>query len=198
MRGYPWVKRVWMRQEGEVGTRPTMSQNQVQTNAVVTTELWLERLREYVAAGLAFVVILGMLVMGYIAVVNLGSAESFQRAKDLLLIVNPFVGVVIGYYFNKVTSDARAVALQRAADTASEVALTASADSQRAEQQAQAAQQQTEQLRGALGEMVAAAESAGAGKPGTLGLLSGDDEAAREKQIEFRLALERARRALAS
>lgn len=173
-----------------------MAQNESEQSKVVQTQLSLEQLREYVAAGLAFLIVLGMLVLSYIAVVNLSNQDTFQRAKDLLLIITPFVGVVIGYYFNKVTSDARAAALQRTVDDTSRVALSATADSQRAEQQAQLAQSQADRMRGALTDVVTAVDNSGATKPGTLGTLGPGDAEATERQINLRVAMERARRAL--
>ncbi|HZQ07543.1 MAG TPA: hypothetical protein VFD70_13260 [Anaerolineae bacterium] len=107
--------------------------SQPPSNPVLATQLLLEKLRELVAGGLAFLLILTFLIMCVIAVQNLPNADVFQRTKDLLLLINPFVGVVIGYYFNKVTSDARATALQRAADTASAEALEATTDRERAQ-----------------------------------------------------------------
>ncbi len=166
------------------------------SNPVLATQLLLEKLRELVAGGLAFLIMLTFLVMCVIAVLNLDNADVFQRTKDLLLLINPFVGVVIGYYFNKVTSDARAAALQRAADTASATALEATTDRERAQEQAQQAQEQANKMRGALTEMVAVADTivpATVGKPGTLGAT---EEIPTEAQIDFRVALERAKRAL--
>lgn len=169
-----------------------MSEN----NQVLASQLSLERLREYIAGALALIIVLGLIITGYIAVQNLPNAEQFQRAKDLLLIINPFVGVVIGYYFNKVTSDARAAALQRASDAASQAALLATSDRDRAVQQAETAQTQAERMRGALTEMVTAAESSGVVAPGKLGTLGAADPAVLNQQVELRVALERARRAL--
>jgi hypothetical protein len=167
---------------------------------VLITQLSLERLREYVAAGLGFLIIFCMLAIGVVAVQNLGSPAQFQGAKDLLLIITPFVGVVIGYYFNKVTADSRAAALQRAADEASKTALSATAETERAQQQAQVAQSQANELRGALSDMVSTAEAAGGGvvskAPGTLG--AEESAVMTDNQIEFRVALERAKRTLNS
>jgi len=173
--------------------------NDASNNAVLSTQLSLERLREYVAGGIAFLIILCMLLLGFVAVQNLGTPVQFQGAKDLLLIITPFVGVVIGYYFNKVTADSRAAALQRAADEASRTALSATADNERAQEQAQTSQQQANQMRGALTEIVTAAESATAGRPGNLGVLGAEAGGApTDAQIDFRVALERAKRALNS
>jgi len=43
----------------------------------------------------------------------------YARVKDLLLFINPLLGVIIGYYFNKVSSDLRAETAEMAARTAS-------------------------------------------------------------------------------
>jgi hypothetical protein len=175
-----------------------MSSNPPPSDSYLTTQLSLERLREYVAAGLAFLIILAMVAIGIVAVQNLGSPEQFQAAKDLLLIVTPFVGVVIGYYFNKVTADSRAAALQRAAETASQTAISATADSERAQQQAQLAQAQASEFRSALSDMVNSAEAVGTEAlpkaPGTLG--AAESVPMSNEQIDFRVALERARRTL--
>lgn len=174
-----------------------MSDNNLSTNPVLSTQLSLERLREYFAGGIAILIILSMLLIGLVAVFNLGAPVQFQAAKDLLLIITPFVGVVIGYYFNKVTTDSRAVALQRAADAASATAMSATAESERAQQQAQQATAQANQIRGALTDIVSASEGVNASHPGNLGMLGPDNNGATsDAQINFRLALERARRAL--
>lgn len=170
--------------------------SQQPTNPVLATQLALERLREFVAGGLAFLLIIAFLVMALIAILNLPNADVFQRTKDLLLMINPFVGVVIGYYFNKVSSDARANALQRAADTASETAIVATADRDRAVQQTETAQTQTQQMRGALSEMVTAAEGVTASQTGKLGALAAGEQPITDADIQFRVALERAKRAL--
>ncbi len=166
--------------------------------SVLSTELSLEKLREYVAGGLALVIILGMVGICLIAIQNLTNNEQFQRAKDLLLIVTPFVGVVIGYYFNKVTADSRAAALQRAADAATQTAIAATTESERAQEQAQTAQTQANQLRGALSDMVTAAEASSMNAPQKApGVLGAEANAPMsDAQIEFRLAYERAKRVL--
>lgn len=166
-------------------------------NPILSSDLSLERLREYIAGGIALIIILGMILISGIAIQNLPNAEQFARAKDLLLLITPFVGVVIGYYFNKVTADARAAALQRAADAANQTAIAATTESERAQEQAQVAQNQAAQARGALSEVVTASENVGAGQPtqpGTLGGEAGDSS----KNIELLLALERAKRVLNS
>lgn len=172
------------------------SNNNSPLSPVLTTELSLEKLREWIAGALALTIIVGMVLLCIIAVQNLGNAEQFQRAKDLLLILTPFVGVVIGYYFNKVTSDARAASLQRAVDAASQTAINATVESERAQTLAAQAQTQADQMRGALTEMVSAAENAGVGQPGKLGTLDAKEN--EDVRVDFLLAIERAKRALNS
>jgi len=69
--------------------------------------------REWVAAILSIIVILGAFSM--IA----AAFYQYARVKDLLLFINPLLGVIIGYYFNKVSSDLRAETAEMAARTAS-------------------------------------------------------------------------------
>lgn len=175
-----------------------MSSNPPPGNPVIATELTLERWRELFAGILAVLIVAGMVIVGAIAVIYLSNADAFQRAKDLLLIITPFVGVVLGYYFNKVTSDARAAALQRAADSSAAVAITATEASQRAEMQAQSAQTDASKARGTLAAVVEAADKVGTSRGGTPGVLGADEAAITPAEIEFRLALERARQLLDS
>ena len=74
-----------------------MSSNNSSNNPVLSTQLSLEKLREYFAGGIAILIILSMLLIGVVAVQKLGDPLQFQAAKDLLLLITPFVGVVIGY-----------------------------------------------------------------------------------------------------
>lgn len=94
------------------------------------------RLREYTAAGLAFVVVLGMVVLVVLAAASVASADNFGRLKDLLLFLNPLVGIVIGYYFNRVTSERRAENAESVAGHATEAATEA--DRQRADAETRA------------------------------------------------------------
>jgi hypothetical protein len=68
----------------------------------------------------------------------------FARAKDLLLFINPILGVVIGYYFNKASTEGRA-------EQAEENTRAAQAQMRRATTEAARAQ-------AALGAVRAAAE----------------------------------------
>jgi len=95
------------------------------------------RLREYTAAGLAAVVVIGMVILVVFAATAVGSADNFGRLKDLLLFLNPLVGIVIGYYFNRVTSERRAENAETVARQAGEVAIGADRGRVDAEDRAQ-------------------------------------------------------------
>src|SRR5262245_37539536 len=105
----------------------------------------LRRFREYVAAGIALLVVLGTFGMLIAAFWYIDSNESFARVKDLLLIVNPFLGVVIGYYFNKVSTEARAESAENTARTATASAQQAVTRAEVAENTAQTAQANAQQ-----------------------------------------------------
>jgi phosphate/sulfate permease len=75
-------------------------------------------LREWISAGLATIVVVGSILMIAFAYSHIGDSETFTRAKDLLLFINPILGVVIGYYFNRATSEARAEHAERTAEAA--------------------------------------------------------------------------------
>lgn len=177
-----------------------MSTNQPTNDKIISTELLLEKWRELFAGVLAVLIVLGMFGVCWVAVQSLANPAQFQGAKDLLLIITPFVGVVLGYYFNKVTSDARAGALQRAADSASQAASNAMTDRDRAEAQAKTAQAQAEQMRSALSDVVTAADAAKTEQPGNLGVLGveGGQAASNAQQIQLMVALERAKRTLSA
>ncbi len=77
------------------------------------------RFVEFFTAVLALVIIVGSFILIGVAFNYIDAPDDqFARAKDILLFVNPILGIVIGYYFNKVTSDARAETAEKAAQTA--------------------------------------------------------------------------------
>jgi hypothetical protein len=152
---------------------------------------WAARFRERVAAGIAAAVIVTLLGLLIVAVAQAGSDETFQRLKDLLLFVNPLVGYVIGYYFHKVATEARAERAETVADSATRTA-------EEAVQSRDQATTRAEELRGSLDDLERAVDStiAPAGAPG---VLSGDGASTTaDPATDPRLlaALGRARRAL--
>lgn len=101
-------------------------------------DVWARRLRETMAAAIAGVIVLATVGMTLLAFFYTDQNETFTRAKDLLLFINPVLGVVIGFYFNKVSTEARA-------ESAENTARTASANAQQAvEERAEATAQATQ------------------------------------------------------
>ena len=105
---------------------------------------FISRFREWIAGILAGVIVLGTVVIMIVALLYLDAAETettFNRMKDLLLFINPLLGVVIGYYFNKVSTEARAESAEQNLQAAS---VTAQAAVNTA-QQATEAQKETQE-----------------------------------------------------
>src|SRR5690242_20273750 len=84
---------------------------------------FLSRFREAITALIALVIIAGTIIL--IAIAAGASADQFARLKDLLLIVNPVVGIVIGYYFNRTSTVGRAESAEASAKDANEAAQKA-------------------------------------------------------------------------
>ncbi len=150
-----------------------------------SAEVGLRRLREWVAALVAILVLLGTFYLVYLAVTMLGDDKRFAQVKDLLLFVNPLLGVVIGYYFNRTTSEARA-------ENAEATAKRASATAQQALDGQKTAQAEATEAKKTLNVLTDAAERAlgGARRAGTLGA---EETGTTMEEIELRLALDRAK-----
>jgi len=106
----------------------------------------LRRFREYVTASIALVIIVGSIIMIIIAMLTSGNAEQSQRMKDLLLLVLPLTGTVLGYYFTKTSTETRAENAEQTAKAASSVAQQATQAQQSAQTQAAQAQQAVQEL----------------------------------------------------
>jgi hypothetical protein len=162
---------------------------------------------------LAMVIIIGSFTLIGVAFLFInGSDQQFARVKDILLFVNPILGIVIGYYFNKVTSDARANTAEKAAQTAVETAQNATQIRDDAVDRAKVAENTADEMRSTLeevtqkaGDMIdqAAAVPAPAGAAGTLsfGDLEGSqggvpNEGLLVSRLELQNALKRANRVL--
>lgn len=146
---------------------------------------WQARLREGIAAAIAGCIVLATVVLVGIAVAQADSAETFGRVKDLLLFVNPLVGYVIGYYFNKVSTEARAENAEAVARGSSQAAAGAIQARDQAEVKA-------EEATGSLADLEqAAAKLVPQARPGTLG-----DSGGPKADPELLAALARARRVL--
>lgn len=120
----------------------------------------LQRFREYFTAAIALILVAGFIVMVFVtsSVALNGSEDTFGRTKDLLLFLNPIVGMVIGYYFNKTTSEARAEKAEANVEAAAESAQTALKQREKAMEMYQSAEEEIKAMRGALGEVWLAAE----------------------------------------
>lgn len=158
----------------------------------------VRRLREFVSAGIALVVILGSTIMLIQAFNYLSSPEEFDRVKDLLLLINPLLGVVVGYYFNRATSEPRAEKAESAATVAMATAQQASEAANQAEAEAEVAKGEARQVKEALKEVDEAAGKMMAQTPSpAMGVLSVDEETGEpvaDARIEFQMALRHARR----
>jgi len=159
----------------------------------------VRRLREYVSAGIALVIILGSTIMLIQAFNYIGSPDEFDRVKDLLLFINPLLGVVIGYYFNRATSEPRAEKAESTATAAMATAQQASEAANQAEAEAEVAKGEAKEVKEALQEVDEAAEKMMAQMPGpAVGVLSMTDEETGEPvadaRIELQMALRHARR----
>jgi hypothetical protein len=156
----------------------------------------LRVLREAVAATIALLIVVATSIMLYIVFtryVSSGDAaadKQFERAKDLLLFVNPLLGVVIGYYFNKVSTEARA-------EKAEEGVAVAHQNVQQALEDRNEAKAEAKEAKSVLNEVIPAAQEVlregNNRQPGTLSMgegTSGDTHARRALQA----ALDRAQR----
>jgi uncharacterized membrane protein len=159
----------------------------------------MQRFRERVAATIALIVIAGAVAVMVIAILNMDT-DNFERIKDLLLFINPLLGVVIGYYFNKVSTEARAETAETAASTAMASAQREAVERQAAAAQAEVNRERMQEARTTLAEVAEAAEAVLAEEsrptPGTLGGEAGRPPAGLESRLALEAALRRARRAM--
>lgn len=173
-------------------------------NSPTRAEVVLSWLKEAVAAliGLALVVCLLYMIRSAFGHLNAGATDpSFDRVKDLLLFINPLVGIVIGYYFNRVSTEARAENAERTARGATATALQAEAARGEAQSLAEKNKGDAVAARSALEQVIPAAEtllSQTASAPAA-GVADAEDdgatftEALSEARLNLRMALERAR-----
>ena len=157
----------------------------------------LRRFREYVAATIALVIILGTVVVVVFALGYTDNPDRFARVKDLLQIIVPLLTFVLGYYFNKASTEARAESAEATAKNATVNAQQATEARNKAETEAKAATSQVQEAKSALMEVGQAAEkmmAAGpAPTPGTLGV-DESGEPVEDPRLEFQVAWARAKR----
>jgi hypothetical protein len=175
---------------------PATSAEANQSPVVVDPQL--RRLRERVAAGIAIALVAATIGLIAAALLQVNSAAKFALVKDLMLFVNPLVGVAVGYYFNKVTSEARAETAEAAAKDATQTtgqAVQAAAD---AKVETHQARQQVQEVTSSLSQMVETTaplvEQPPGRTPGVLGAEGAPAETIDDMQL--RIALARARSVL--
>jgi hypothetical protein len=148
----------------------------------------LNTFREYFSSILAFVIVGAFLLMVGVTlpIAFNGNDEALTRAKDLLNFVSPFAGMVIGYYFNKATSDARSENAEQNAKEATQTAQKATIERERADELVQRTEKEKQEMRTDLLEMWTAANAMVNETPGIAGdqskrgliPLSGEEESA--------------------
>jgi hypothetical protein len=82
------------------------------------------RMREIATTAIATVVIVGFVTLVAVTALQ-ASGKEYANLKDLLIFVNPLVGVVVGFYFTKATLEPRAEQAETAARVATNEATTA-------------------------------------------------------------------------
>lgn len=86
---------------------------------------WLPVLREGVAGVIAIIFVVTFLLLVRAAYTDMQVPARFGPAKELLGIVNGIVGIIIGYYFSRMTTEARAEKAEQTAEKATDAAGTA-------------------------------------------------------------------------
>ena len=98
----------------------------------------IQAYREMVTATLAFSMI-GLFALAFIAAFFvIDDATQFGNMKDMLSMLTPIVGMVLGFYFNKASTERRAESAEEGARAATEAARQASEE--RAQAQVEATQ----------------------------------------------------------
>ena len=162
----------------------------------------LNAFREYVAAALAGVIVLGSIVLFGIALTFVANQDEYNRVKDLVQLIVPILTFVLGYYFNQTSTASRAENAEHTAQNAVETAQMAKEEREEAKTLAARATSEAQESKAVLSDMYNAAESMmrEAQSGSAPGVLSAGDEAGettltRAKTIaELQNALERARR----
>ncbi len=155
---------------------------------------WPRRGREVTTALLALIVVAGTLVLiakafAFVSVDDTKD-QSFRHAKDLLNIVLPLLGVVLGYYFNKASTETRA-------ETAEKSVQTATVAAHQANEARRDAEFQIERTKESLSEVSNAAERLLGTQAAALETLGADSSADSAVHItELKAALNRAKRYL--
>lgn len=121
----------------------------------------IRKIREWTSVWLALPIVFVFLVgLGVAFTHEIGD---FTHVKDLLSFLSPLVGIVIGYYFSKVTTEARAESAEKSAKDANanltlstESSKTANENVDKARNERKEAQDNAQNLRGGLSQLMEA------------------------------------------
>jgi hypothetical protein len=154
---------------------------------------WTTRLatiRE-IFAGILATVVMGLFLLLILRALDRAAGTEFTSIKELLAVVNPTVGLVIGYYFSRVTSEARAERAEASAAAAGRSALESVQARAHAEASLDGTRHKAEEARSALADLVGAVAAA-KNAPGALEARErpGDDS------VSLEIALHRAQQVL--
>jgi hypothetical protein len=83
---------------------------------------WLPAIRETFAGLIAIVFATTFLILVYTAYQKHADTAAFDAIKELITIVNGLVGIIVGYYFSRMTTEARAEKAEATADKAADAA----------------------------------------------------------------------------
>ena len=162
-------------------------------------EFALRRFKERIAAAIALIVVLGMIML---LIVAARAARDFDQIKDILLVVNPLVGVVLGYYFNKVSTEARAENAETMAQEATKARDDAQMETREAKAETESSRQQATEMRVVLTDVSGAAERMMAHVSGSemtaFSASGGSAEPGDQIRQDLLMAVERAKRILVS
>lgn len=119
---------------------------------------WLVLLREITAGVIALVVVILFAVLLTRAMRGVANDAELAAAKELLGMVNPLMGLVVGYYFSRVTSEARAERAEATVTATLRSAERASAAREQAELHERTVRERASDLAHALEGLTRAAE----------------------------------------
>ena len=160
----------------------------------ISTELKLSRFREYVTAALALIILATTVILILLSLKYTNNSESFSRVNELLETLIPLLTFVLGYYFNKTSTEPRA-------EKAEETARTANEARARSDSDAQIAKNETRNVESALAELEQSTEKylsrVSSPVPGTLGEEPDQKESEEKLRLELQAALLRAKRYIA-
>jgi hypothetical protein len=108
---------------------------------------WLRAMRELTTTALAGIVMVGFVTLLVMAVRGVDDPDpAFERLKELIAIGNGIVGVIIGYYFTRTTTESVVEKAEETARSASDAATAAKDGQARMERQVDEAEQAGQEL----------------------------------------------------